>query len=65
MAKQGEKKQKMVRESAPSGKNVNIAGKGKRIPTGPPGSPQGQHHTAMAKDGTCLCGRCSNERIAA
>jgi hypothetical protein len=35
--------------------------KGKRIPTQPPGMPQGKHNI-KAKD-TCQCGRCTNDRL--
>ena len=58
------KKERTPEQSAQK-KGMNIAGKGKRVASGPPGSPQGSHHMGMAKEGNCHCGRCSNERIAA
>jgi hypothetical protein len=69
MARGKDKIKKAKKERAPEAggaqkKGMNIAGKGKRVATGPPGSPQGSHHQAMAKAGSCRCGRCSNERIA-
>lgn len=43
-------------KSAVSTKSTTEAGKGKRIPTQPPGAPQGRHDQ---KNKECRCGRCN------
>lgn len=50
-------------KTAVSTKSTTEAGKGKRIPTQPPGMPQGKHHVPLAKMGDCRCGSCSKELV--
>lgn len=61
MAKQKNKKPKMVREGG-SSKGVEL-GKGKRVPTQPPGMPSGKHNPKMGD--LCRCGRCNTKDLVA
>ena len=62
MAKQKDKKPKAIREGG-NVKGGTESGKGKRVPTQPPGMPSGKHNLKMGKE--CQCGRCRNDRLAA
>ena len=62
MAKQRDKKQKAVREGG-NVKGGTETGKGKRVPTQPPGLGSGKHHAILAKTDECYCGSCSNKRL--
>ena len=62
MAKQKDKKQKMVREGA-AVKGGTEGGKGKRVPTQPPGMPSGKHNPKMGD--LCRCGRCNTKDLVA